>query len=324
MARTARPEARGGRRRARIVALVVAFVVVDVVLVGLALGDRGEGRSQLAGPSTPPSSATPTPTATAVPVAPSPAPVPTRLLASFDELTAYRVQVADCTSENAVLERTDDGGATWSSSTVVGDAGLSSVLSLVVVDAAHVDMVGLAPGTCAPTATATYTSGLAFRDYPAILAASWFRSPTGPALVRSPATGGVVSVPCSSVITLVAVGAAQADALCSTGDAHRTTDGWATWTLLDTIPGAVSAAASGQDLYVAATGVPDCEGVSVSRVSAPDDAAPTSTAAVPVGCAVLPGAPVAGEVVISADEDALWLWSSEVVQRSTDGGMTWG
>ena len=58
-----RSEARGARRRTRVVALVGAFVVLDVVLVGLALGDRGEGQPRLTGSSAVPSpvEAAPTP-----------------------------------------------------------------------------------------------------------------------------------------------------------------------------------------------------------------------------------------------------------------------
>lgn len=139
-----------GRRVWRIVVLVL--VVLDVALVAVVLGARSGSSattavtrmtpSASAGPnptgtsprpspslivSGPSTSASPSPDPTSTPAVASPVPV-RRLLVAVDGRQAWRVATGSCTDGGASVERTTDGGRTWTS----GTPPLRSISRLVV------------------------------------------------------------------------------------------------------------------------------------------------------------------------------------------------
>jgi len=317
----------GEKRRRWLLGGIVAAIILDVVLVGVAVaggaGARDEGRLVASTPGTTPSGsaapsaapeATPSPTA----IAASIGEVPTRLLSVVDDETAYRATVAACSATPAVLEKTTDGGATWTSSPVVADDGLSSLLRLNAVDSAQVDMVGWTPTSCAVGFTATYTSGLAFGDYPDRLAGAWYRSPTAPNAVHAPGTTTEVTVPCDLVLSVAANGFTGASVLCGDGSVLTTADGGATWATLAVVPGASDVTIADGATQVARVGQASCAGVEVS--TSPVDADPgdaLTAVCVPVT------ATVGSDVAISARSQDVWVWVDGATVRSLDGGATW-
>ena len=123
----------GGRRWA--FAGLIAFVIVDLVLVGWAMssvhatpsGTKDVSSTSATHSTTP----RPTPTATTTPQAAIPnAVAPTRVLAALNDTVAWRATTGACPATPATLEHTSDGGATWKSSDAAGPTGASTVLRI--------------------------------------------------------------------------------------------------------------------------------------------------------------------------------------------------
>ena len=149
------------------------------------------------------------------------------------------------------------------------------------------------------------------------LAGSWYRDLAQPAGLHRPHAGRVQ--PCGAdgtVVDLMAISSAQARVLCGDGAVRSSSDTGATWTAAGSAPGAVAAAATSKETWLAVPSAgDDCIGISLVRASKPAD---------PVGCAAvsLDGVPP-GDVALSVSGSAGWLLVGDSTYRSTDALRTW-
>jgi len=310
------------RRRLAIVGLV-AFAAVDVLLVAAAVAQRGPSADEAAGERSPvvsessasaeTPSATPTPTATPAPTGV----VASRLLSVVDGDTAWRTAAGTCPAPggSVTVERSTDGGATWAPSVVTTDAELRSVDRLQTTDASTAFLVGAGGASCAQVFTQTFSAGQSFRDYPDRLGAAWYVAAADRATVHSPA--GTFAAPCPAVTSLAVSDDLRAAALCSDGTVSTTSDAAASWSTPVSAPGTVSLSAGTGGYLLAQLGQAGCEGVSVASLPA------GSTAPATLACATETAPVAAEELALGADGSAVWLWSSDEVLVSTDGGTTW-
>ncbi|NYF15541.1 hypothetical protein HDC37_000353 [Microbacterium sp. AK009] len=282
------------------VAGVAALTIIVVVLAMLALQrSRGETAAQ---PNPVPSFTlgvtTPTPTPTLV--APSPAPAASRADERFlttGSAVWWRGSAGGCGGIEPLIERSDDGGATWTDVTprYLGIGQIMTMSAFTAVDAEIVAAVGPA---CEVQALRTYTDGEFWEPYPEVLAASRYLDAADPSVVVFP--GEPVPAPCPAPTGLRTSG--DTAALICDGFAWVGTG--AEWTAL--APTGVAALTFvGSDVLLAHADAA-CDGTAVSRV-----AAGNPTGFQPLGCAAGtdPAAPTA---VTTLNGDVL-LWSGEVL-----------
>lgn len=310
--------------RPLVIGALTLFVLVDAALVGYALLGQGKSPSSDAYTPVPIASATddsteagdaatfPAPTATQVALV-----SPSTYLSVVDESVAYRATAGTCSpTARPVLEKSVDGGSTWTASTITTD--LSSVFRLQAVDRAYAYAVGLGGSSCVPGVTATYTSGAGFQTYPDRVATTWYLDPGQPAIVHSPV--GSAAAPCAAGVALAPADGSNAALLCSDGVIHRTTDSGVSWDAGTTIPSAVSIDSQPGGYVVAGRRTEACGGVAVLLL---DMSSAESVPAV-VGCADEAFASVDefAPIVIAAGAGSVWIQLGDAVAVSADGGRT--
>lgn len=312
---------RGSRaKRPLLIAGLAAFVLFDAALVGYAVLGPGSGSSaadetpDVAVPASEPpavtDTATPTPQAT-----PAELVAPTSFLSAIDATTAYRTSAGTCVPTSApVLEKTVDGGRTWTSATLTTD--LRSVFRLQAVDASYAFLAGQGGATCSIGVTATYTSGAGFQTYPDRVASTWYVDPAANTVVHSPT--GDQTAPCA-VAALASSGDSNAAVLCTDRTLRQTTDGGSTWGDAITVSGATSITTTSRGFAAAVLGAEGCEGVQVVSV------APGDTGVQPLGCAPVPSPESLSpaDVVIASGSGSFWIDAGDTVLVSADQGQTW-
>lgn len=247
-----------------------SWPVVGLVL--LAIATAGLAFVALQGPSTPPGSG-PQPTGSAldnppkVSSKPSTEPADRRVpdveppLSLVDAGTAYRGTPGSCLG-GATLERTVNGGRTWSQTEPPAQALLSlSAASSVVVQAV------LADDSCVAAAWTTDTAGRQWSG-PNPTIGRWFRLAQTSRKIASPS--GSVPNPCKdpdqTVVELEGLTETSAAVLCEDGEVLTTLDGGVEWASASPVPGAVATAWVGQDLgWVLQVGGDACPGLQLLR-----------------------------------------------------------
>ncbi|GAB2977614.1 hypothetical protein GCM10027282_15580 [Frigoribacterium salinisoli] len=292
------------------------FLIFDVALVAHVLLRPDEGAASAEAVSPPEAlpeeseaSTTPEPTEPPRPLAP-----PESFLSAVNSQTAYRAATGDCgAGSSTVLEKTDDGGATWSASAVSTD--MHSVTRLQAVTADYAYLVGLSGPSCTLDLTATYTSGQGFGAYPERLPATWRLSSVENGELSSPSRVDVA--PCESIVSLAPRTDLAAGVLCSDGALMTTADGGVTWSPGVQVPYAVSVSSTDQTYVLAIAGSPACDGVGVLRTVG--DASATTAAL--SGCAADLD-PTASSIVVAAAQESVWLSDGTTTRVSVDSGAS--
>jgi hypothetical protein len=293
--------------------VVVTLVVIDVVLVGLALSRTAPATNGSAGPI-PTFSSTPAPTSSG-----TAAPQPTattgtaamvasgrHLLSAVDGQEAWRASSGVCGGDEAVLQRSVDGGATWSR-VDLGD-GVRTLLALRA-SAAGVFVLAGTGEDCDPVVRTTADDGATWTAGVAGAAGAGI-GPDG-LLVKS----GTVDAPCADPVE-VFQGTYTTAVTCD--EAIQWRSGTGAWVGVD-IDGVRSLADAGNTYTLARTGVTACEGVQIA--SLPAARVTASSATTTVGCAA--DADAGGAVTIARAGQSVWLWAGGAVQVSDNGGVTW-
>lgn len=306
-----------GRRWA--IAGIIAFVIVDLVLVGWAMSSvhaTQSGEKTLPSPSAAHTTTPrPTPRATTTPQAAVPnAVAPTRVLAALDDTVAWRATTGACPATPATLEHTSDGGATWKPSDAAGPTGASSVLRITVASSTEAAAITLDKTNCAPQYIRTYVSGDNWATYSDQLGGSWYLEPATPTAVHAP--NGDVTAPCGAMVGLAAKDASNAAVLCADHTVYRTTNAGTSWGKPLAVTGAVALTATTNGYATAATDISGCAGVTVSNFDGATGGA-TST-----GCFAT-ATPQPGTVAMASGGSTMWLWAGDALVRSSDGGSTW-
>ena len=320
------------RRRVWVYVGVVAFVLVDILLIVWAINSTRASATggtpriiPTYGATAPSPTVTPAPTvaASASPNATSaPAstatilPVPaTRLLAAVDATTAWRAGTGACPATPAAPELTTDSGAAWDRTDASGPTAVTAPQSLSVTSASTVEVLGLAKDGCAPQVVKTFVSGDNYKTYPDKVGTSWYVDPADRSRVHAP--GADHTAPCDAVVALAPRSDTAAAALCADGRFFATTDAAVTWSAPATLPGAVAVAPAAKGYLVASAGRPECAGVQILTVT-------DALSATANGCYATstPAASLPGTVAVSEATGAIWLWAGDQVVRSTDSGVT--
>ncbi|WP_157181441.1 WD40/YVTN/BNR-like repeat-containing protein [Actinopolymorpha alba] len=312
-------------RRAGVAALA-AFVVVDVVLVGLALRHvRGDSAALREAGSTPFPSATAqpsgTPTAEPKPTASSgnrpPVPAPdaaaSRTMVDIGRGRAVARAVSGiCGKGGGNVELSLDGGQTFVKSDVPSAAVIIRVAS---VDADTASIV--ATGTdCRSVTTFTTTNGGGTWEQADGSDGSWHRLPRAAARLHAPT--GNADVPCADgqvVTAFSTLSGDQAYALCGDGAVQRTLDGGQSWKERGEVPGAADLDFVDRSTGLAVvTGDPSCAGIAVMKTSDGGTSWKSQTC-VETDASELPD--------VSADSERAYIGAGEALWYTEDGGASW-
>lgn len=242
-------------------ALAVAALALSAVALQRGNPDTPSGTPSpvptfaLGVPSTP--TVSPSPALTPAPVADT-APGAKERYLSIASGGMWRATAGECGVTAPIIERSTDGGATWSDVTPTY-RGIGEVHSLAAFAGTEAEMVASMGDACDVELLRTFTQGQFWEPYDEILAASTFLSPTDSGTVITP--DGEVSAPCDSAWGLRASG--DDVALICDGTAYRLVDGaWAT--LTGTAPAALTLVDG--DVVVAHEDVV-CPGLAITRFS---------------------------------------------------------
>jgi len=245
-------------RRSVLVALS-ALLVVDAIVVGVAL----QRTRAFDVARTTPALTTPTPVAEEPAREPGAAtddaePTPevapaarlTRWLDAASPDAVWRATAGSCPEEVGTIERSTDGGATW---TPLGAP--AALLRLNAEDETSAFVVGRASPDCATSFWST-GDGETWTESPQNTSAAWHLLDKGG--VATP--GGALRTPCPQPVDLAPVSGTAAGLLCSDGAVLTTADGGTSWTPSGQVAGGLAIGRVGEEYLVAAVR-PECDGV---------------------------------------------------------------
>lgn len=282
------------------VAGVAALTIVVVVLAALALQrSRGDGDAAANPvPSFTLGVTTQSPTATPTPEASPGAQInraEERFLTAGSEVL-WRGTAGECGVTEPLVERSDDGGATWTDVTP-RYLGIGQVMGMSAFSAVDVEMVAAVGPECEVQALRTYTDGEFWEPYPEVLVTSSYIDNDRSALILA---GESSVAPCPAATSLSADG--DTAALICAGIAW--TRSGSDWTTLG-LSSVIALTLVGSDVFIARAD-DTCEGIAVSRVPGTDP-----SAVQPLGCVAgtYPATPTA---ITNRNGDVV-VWSGEVI-----------
>jgi len=243
------------QRRLGVLALVV-MLLADAVLLAWVFGLLpGSGAdAAVPEPATQPTATSASPSAspstTSKPAAPA-----ARYVATSVGDTLWRASVARCTGDAAVVERSQDGGASWERTRYDGQV----VYRLRLTEPSVGFAVGADRGCPETVVKSTGDGGQTWQETSA--GQTWAPLRDGSVLVP----GGEEVDACGSAraVGLAPVDETSAWAACSDGTLRRTTDTGASWEGVGRAKGVTSLAVSGERLLVGSV-VTGCDGLSVA------------------------------------------------------------
>lgn len=239
------------------VAGLLALLLIDLALVGLVLRPRSAYVSTVASPATSSPGTTTTGQSSTVP-APSPSgpsegatasspptagggtpsasssprgstePAPARVLLDFNDDVFLRALPGSCESDEATLERSEDGRL-WDKAELPTHA----VLALTATST-EVSLIGT-DTTCMPEKWVSDDRGVTWRQVAA--GGDWYLLPDEPRRVHVP--GRSAQSPCRRIIDLAPTSRANASLLCGSGSVYVTSTGGDSWSRGDGVEGAV-------------------------------------------------------------------------------------
>jgi hypothetical protein len=301
----------GPVRTAALVALIVADIALVVyVLGGGSLASAPPPVTRVTSTSTP---SAPTSTASATATGGTAAQGP-RPLAVVDGTTAFRAARPDCSADGPGIERSTDGGRTW---TATAQPPVSSVTRIEFTSATRGYIVTTRKDGCALEVRTTTDRGSTWSD-PVGADTYWSPLPGSPAKVNTATGQDVTPCPSGDVAQLVRVSDSRAVALCDKGLVRVTTDGGTKWTSQATVTGATTIAVdrSSQNRIALAGADKDCPGARVWTLAA--DATKAQIAA----CVPTPAKDVASASLATAAKGG-WTWLvTDVSAWTSRGGLT--
>lgn len=290
------------------------FLIVDVILVGLALSaNQAPSAERTPRPlvtfnSTP--QPAPEPVASADPTA-EPTADGKRFITTIDGQTLWRATGGACASAPAVVERSVDAGATWTP-LATSAFDLRQVLTLTTGDEGELEIIGATGDACAVGGFSSTDAGDTWAPDAALPGELGFLTPDETSIVVS---GQGVGLPCPTV-EVISARADRTVAACAAVLAEWDPAAGA-W---NTTPyaGVHGLATEGDRLMFVARGVPGCNGLgalAINGVPAPVSSAPL------VGCVT--GADASAPAALTIAGQGAWLWVGDQLYRSADGGATW-
>jgi len=301
----------------RVIVLVglALFLIVDVILVGLALtANRAPTADRTPRPlvtfnSTP--QPAPSPGASAEPTDAT-AVDGKRFITTIDGQTLWRATAGACASASAVVERSVDAGATWAP-LATNAFDLRQVLALTTGEDGELEIIGATGDACAVGGFSSEDAGDTWAPDAALPGEVGYLTPDDNAAVVS---GQGVGLPCPAVDVLSSTSTRTVAACAAVLAEWNPAAG--TWGATP-YAGVHGLATEGDRLMFVARGVPGCNGLgALTTTGIP---APFANASL-VGCAE--GADVTAPAALAIAGTGAWLWVGDTVLRSGDGGVTWG
>lgn len=291
------------------------FLIVDVILVGLALSANdaptaGRTPRPLVTFNATPQPA-PEPGAPAEPTA-EPAADGKRFITTVDGQTLWRATAGACGSTPAAVERSVDAGVTWAP-LATNTFDLRQVLTLTTGDEGELEIIGATGDACAVGGFSSTDAGDSWVPDTALAAEVGYVTPDETSVVVA---GQGVGLPCPAIDVIDAT-AARTVAACTAvlAEWNAATGSWGA----SPYAGVHGLATDGERLMFVARGVPGCNGLGALVTNGVP--APFENASL-VGCA--DGADVTAPAALAIAGTGAWLWVGDTVLRSTDGGVTWG
>jgi hypothetical protein len=313
----------GVSRRTWWIVGVAAFIAIDIVLIGWALG-AGQRPASSSAAALPMASFAPAPTARPASASPSVTPTPTptldpvvlepmaRRIVPIDASRAWRTSTVGCVG-GASIDWTEDGGATWTNWPVGDDvAGVGDIVAFD--DASMVGVIASLAGDCRTEYRLSFTGGEFWAAYPGEQPdAPTIDALSGAAIVTS---SGASASPCGPISEFAGAGGGAA-VLCTSTAVAIAPAGLGSWTPIDTGAAAVAITNQGDGYLVASVRDPACvDGLQFSSIG--QDGAMTRGA-----CLAGVGDPTTPVTLGTALNDEIWLWLGDRVGVSTDGGTSW-
>lgn len=231
---------------------VLALAIAAVALAYLAFRDTDASKPPSTAPTSTPT-ASPSDTGTPPPDVQPP-------LSLIDATVAFRAIPGGCTG-TSTLERTTDGGHSWSS----WPFPASDIQSVVALDAQSVEVIG-ADKKCRVGLYSTTSAGHKWKVQNPT-GAEWYRDPSNTRQMVTPS--GVVANPCDpqnrDVISIADLNDLSAFVLCANGAIEASNDSGASWQTASNVHGAVAFTwVDANNGWLISIGVPGCPGLQLS------------------------------------------------------------
>ncbi len=302
-------------QRVLVVVGLVLFLIVDVILVGLALtANRAPTADRTPRPlvtfnTTP--EPEPAPDASAEPTGDAAADGK-RFITTVDGQTLWRATAGACSSTPAVVERSVDAGETWTP-LATSAFDLRQVLALTTGDDGEIEIIGATGEACAVGGFSSSDAGDSWAPDAALPGEISYLTPDDAAIVVS---GQGVGLPCPAIDVMSATTDRTVTACTAVlAEWDPTTGSWGT----TPYAGVHALATEGERLMFVARGVPGCNGLGALAING----VPAAFASAPlVGC--IDGADVSAPAALAISGQGAWLWVGDQLYRSPDGGVTWG
>ena len=246
----------------------------------------------------------PTPTPSAEPGATSLAAIPRaeeRMLLLDSAGTTWRAVAGSCAAgEPALLERSADGGATWSDVTP-RYLGMTQIAALLPFEPGEAQLLATIGANCDAQGLRTYTQGTFWEPNPDVLIASSYLPPANPSAVATPI--GAPAAPCAEPTSL-AVDGNSAALICGTEPYVWSVATGAGWVKVAGAPARATLVADGTLTLARVTA--DCAGVAVSTAALADPSSVQTTC--------LLGLDQAGAIALaSAPNGSVVIWSGDTL-----------
>ncbi|WP_292834281.1 hypothetical protein [Microbacterium sp.] len=217
--------------------------------------------------------------------------------------TLWRAVAGSCpTGEPPLVERSSDGGGTWSDVTP-RYLGITQVAGLLPFEPGEAELIAAIGPECAVQGLRTYTQGQFWDPYPEALDGASYVEPTSDAVLVSAA--GAPPAPCGGPSSL-SVDGTTAALVCGTKPFAWSADLGPEWVEVPATPTRAAHVAGGM-LTLARASV-DCEGTAVSTTAVADPSALQTTC--------LAGVDPAAPAVLAADpRGGVVLWAGETLTR---------
>lgn len=292
-------------------ALVGLLVVADAVLIAYAVSRIEQVEASAGGPIPSfgiPEVPTPEPETSSPPAALA---ARNRYIATVDGVTMWRSTLGSCSGEDAVIEFSGNGGATWTK-LVTTEMRARQVLALEVIDADTIWVVARAGDTCGVSGFASFTGGEFWEPRPEAVSLLRYLDRDAPGVVHL--QGQPVAAPCPEPrqsasrdgATAIVCDDLVAEWVGSTGS----------WGTLE-VPGLLSAAPVAGGHTLAVWGAEGCDGVSIQVVPSPLGLEE------PVRTGCIPEASEPSDVSLLRSGNTVWAWVDAEFRVSPDGGASW-
>lgn len=297
---------------------LLAFVVVDVVLVYLALRPPKllETPRAASTPVVVSSTGEADPTSPAPSAATTTTTVPARplrvMVAALDRTTAWRATVGTCKDGGSAVQITTDGGKTWSR----GSSPARAVTRIQPLAAGRGFV--LAAGQDCGAGQYTTTDRAQSWTGPGSTKGAWGRKPDSAQEVYTPADPSARPCPTGDVVDLARSSAQDAQVLCQDGTVRQTADGGQTWQDAGQVEGALAIAnrVEGNHLVGYAARTADgCAGVQLVRIA--------TTQPEVLSCVEVSLRGAAGRVALSTPRAGGWLLVGDRTFTAAADLTTW-